>query len=97
MPKVRPLGESARLKARWAAANANFDRQIGRLMGENKLSHTSLAAMIGVTRQTLCLWRKDCSNVTVAQMRTIMTIFERYGTPFDQTLGDQNESKDTAS
>ena len=34
MPKVKPLGESAKLKARWDAANENFDRQIGRLRNE---------------------------------------------------------------
>lgn len=88
MPKVRPLGDGAKLKARWNAANASFDRQIGRLMGETRCSMTQLAEQIGVTRQSLAKWRKDCSTMTIASERKVITVFEKYGVPYDRTMGE---------
>lgn len=88
MPKMKPLGESARLRARWSAANENFDRQIGRLLGETRMSGTELAASIGVARQTLAGWRKDCSKMPIEAERKIITIFEKHGVPYDRTLGE---------
>lgn len=88
MPKVRPLGESAKLKARWDAANASFNRQVGRLLGETGLSATELAALIGVHRVTIANWRKDCTHMTIGDERRLMKVFETYGVPYDRTLGE---------
>ena len=88
MPKIKPLGESARLRARWTAANENFDRQVGRLLGEARLTGTKLAEMIGVNRVTLANWRKDCSKMPIEAERKLITIFEKYGVPYDRTLGE---------
>ena len=92
MPKVKPLGESAKLKARWDAANANFDRQIGRLEGEHRITTKKLAEMIGVSRQTLAKWRKDCSTMPIAAERRLIVIFDKYGLPYDRTLGEGKAS-----
>lgn len=88
MPRVKPLGDSAKAKARWSAANASFDRQIGRLAGEMKYTATELAEMIGVTRRTLSKWRKDCSTMTIGDERKIIMIFEKHGIPYDRMLGE---------
>lgn len=88
MPKVRPLGESARLKARWDAANADFNRQVGRLLGETGMTQTELAGMIGVNRNTLAGWRRDCSTMSIAYERKLIGVFEKMKIPYDRTLGE---------
>lgn len=88
MPRVRPLGDSAKLKARWDAANANFDRQIGRLLGETKMTQVELANMLGVSRNTITSWRKDCSAMSIAYERKLIGIFEKMKIPYDRTLGE---------
>ena len=88
MPKVKPLGESARLKARWDAANANFERQVGRLLGETGITRTELAEMLGVSRQTLGRWLKNCSTMPIGAERKLIGIFEKNGVPYDRTLGE---------
>ena len=92
MPKVKPLGDSAKIKARWEAANASFDRQIGRLCGETRMTLTDVATMVGVTRQTLASWRKDCTHMTIGAERKLIALFEKHGIPYDRMLGEEKSA-----
>lgn len=88
MPRVKPLGDSAKRKARWDAANANFNRQVGRLLGETGMTGEELSSLIGVDRTTLARWRKDCSAMSIAYERRLIEIFEKMKVPYDRTLGE---------
>lgn len=92
MPKVKPLGESAKLKARWKEANASFDRQIAWLCVVSRMSGSEVAEHIGVARGTLARWRKDCSCMTIGAERKLIALFENYGIPYDRMLGEKKEA-----
>lgn len=91
MPKVRPLTESQRAKARWQAQDDNFRMQIGALVGRmgRKPDCATLGALLGV---------KDCrairrvmnspEKMTKGQERALMLAFERVGMRYDPTLGE---------
>lgn len=88
MPRIKPLGDSAKAKARWQKANENFDFQIGVAMVQTKLTAEALAKEIGISRSTLAKWRKDCSQMTIAGERKLILAFERLGIRYDRMLGE---------
>lgn len=90
MPKVRPLGESAQRAKRNAQADENIRRQIGRLMGEARMTKTQLARTLGWTIPTLRVrTEKHPEKMTIEHLRELEKVFDEHGVPFRVVIGKE--------
>lgn len=93
MPKVRPLGESAKRAQRHAQANEELRRQIGRLRGEAGLTKGQLARLLGWSAPTLRL-RTEAhpERMTIEHLRALEAVFDAKGVPFCVVIGKETKA-----
>lgn len=93
MPKVRPLGESAQRAQRNAQANEDLRRQIGRLMGEARMTKGQLASLLGWSYPTLKLRTETHpERMTIEHLRALEAVFDARGVPFCVTIGKEKKA-----
>lgn len=88
MPKVKPLGESARRAQRYREDDECIRRQVARLRGEAKLTRGQLARMLGWSEPTLKLRTEDHpEKMTLSHLRQLEALCEAEGVPFCVVIG----------
>lgn len=86
MPKVRPLGESARNAARWKEADRRYVQQLEVFKARTGLSQNQIARAIGVSQPTITHWRRNPGLMTKEHERRLVLLFEKHGVPYNPML-----------
>ena len=86
MPKVRPLGESARNAARWKEADRRYVLQLDIFKAITGLTQDQIARAIGVSQPTITHWRRNPGLMTKEHERRLVLLFEQHGVPYNPML-----------
>ena len=86
MPKVRPLGESARNAARWAEADRRYVQQLDIFKAITGLTQDQIARAIGVSVPTITRWKLNPGLMKKEQERRLVLLFEKHGVPYSPML-----------
>ena len=86
MPKVRPLGESARNAARWKEADRRYAIQLEVFKARTGLTQNQIARAIGVSQPTITHWRRNPGLMTKEHERRLVLLFEKHGVPYNPML-----------
>lgn len=86
MPKVRPLGESARNAARWKEADRRYVLQLDIFKAITGLTQDQIARAIGVSQPTITHWRRNPGLMTKEHERRLVLLFEKHGVPYNPML-----------
>ena len=86
MPKVRPLGESARNAARWKEADRLYVQQLDIFKAITGLTQNQIARAIGVSQPTITHWRRNPGLMTKEHERRLVLLFEQNGVPYNPML-----------
>lgn len=87
MPKVKPLGESAKRAQRNREEDDCIRRQVDRLRGEARLTRGQLARLLGWSMPTLKDRTDHPEKMTLSHLRQIEALCEANGVPFCVVVG----------
>ena len=82
---------SSTVGMRWAKADENFRQQIDKLMGVMRCrSIAKLAEEAGLVPSTLYSHYEHPRKLKKREERQLISVFERYGVPYDVSWGEGN-------
>lgn len=92
MPKVRPLGRSAKLAKRWQDADDCLRDQLAVFFSRTGMKKEELGALIGIrSLPTIRKRIESPSTFSIQELRMLADAFDANGLSFDMTLGESRK------